>query len=110
MKGVRVVASALAVMAGLGLTVTAAQQRPAGRAVKGGAFALVGGTLIDGTGSPPVRNSVVLVRGERIERLGTMESLSVPPGYEQISTYKGGGDESPTLVVSRWWFAASGSR
>ena len=68
MKGVRVVASALAVMAGLGLTVTAAQQRPAGRAVKGGAFALVGGTLIDGTGGPPVRNSVVLVRGERIER------------------------------------------
>ena len=86
MKGVRVVASALAVMASLGLTVTAAQQPPAGRAFKGGAFALVGGTLIDGTGSPPVRNSVVLVRGERIERLGTMESLSVPPGYEQIST------------------------
>jgi hypothetical protein len=39
-------------MAGLDLTVSAAQQRPAGRAFKGGPFALVGGTLIDGTGSP----------------------------------------------------------
>jgi imidazolonepropionase-like amidohydrolase len=85
-KGVRVVASALAVMAILCLAVTAAQQPPAGRAFKGGAFALVGGTLIDGTGGPPIRNSVVLVRGERIERLGTMESLSVPAGYEQVST------------------------
>ena len=52
MKGVRVVASAVAVMAGLGLTVTATQPRPAGRAFKGGPFALVGGTMIDGTGSP----------------------------------------------------------
>ena len=32
--------------------------------------ALVGGTLIDGHGGPPLRNSVVIVRGERIEAVG----------------------------------------
>jgi len=83
-------------MAGLGLTVSAARQRSAGSAFKGGAFALVGGTLINGTGSRPVRNSVVLIRGERIERLGTMESLSVPAGYEQIST------EGMTVLPGLW--------
>lgn len=48
--------------------------------------ALVGGTLIDGTGGPIVRNSVVLLRGERIEKVGTVQSLPVPAGYEQVST------------------------
>jgi imidazolonepropionase-like amidohydrolase len=48
--------------------------------------ALVGGTLIDGTGAAPLRDSVVLVRGERIERVGTIATLPVPPGYESIST------------------------
>ena len=50
------------------------------------AFALVGGALIDGTGAGPVRDSVVLVRGDRIERVGTTATLPVPSGYERIST------------------------
>jgi imidazolonepropionase-like amidohydrolase len=49
-------------------------------------IALVGGTLIDGTGVQPVRNSVVLIRGERIEQVGTVASLSVPATYERVST------------------------
>jgi imidazolonepropionase-like amidohydrolase len=49
-------------------------------------IALVGGTLIDGTGAAPVRNSVVLIRGERIERVGTVASLPVPSEYERVST------------------------
>ena len=32
--------------------------------------ALVGGTLIDGFGGPPIQNSVVLVEGERITAVG----------------------------------------
>jgi hypothetical protein len=40
------------------------------------AFALVGGTLIDGTGAGPVRDSVILVRGDRIERVGTSAARS----------------------------------
>jgi imidazolonepropionase-like amidohydrolase len=49
-------------------------------------LALVGGTLIDGTGGPPVRNSVVLIDGERITAVGTVATRSVPAGYQVIST------------------------
>jgi imidazolonepropionase-like amidohydrolase len=48
--------------------------------------ALVGGTLIDGHGGPPLRNSVILVRGERIEAVGQVGTLAVPAGAEIIST------------------------
>ena len=51
-----------------------------------GKKALVGGTLINGLGSTPLRNSVVLVDGELIERVGTVDTLVVPDGYEVIST------------------------
>jgi imidazolonepropionase-like amidohydrolase len=48
--------------------------------------ALVGGTLIDGHGGPPLRNSVIIVRGERIEAVGQVGGLAVPAGAEVIST------------------------
>ena len=48
--------------------------------------ALVGGTLIDGYGGRPVRNSVILIDGERISAVGTVSSLPVPKGAEVIST------------------------
>jgi imidazolonepropionase-like amidohydrolase len=48
--------------------------------------ALVGGTLIDGTGGPLIRNSVVLIDGARIRAVGTVASLPVPAGYRVIST------------------------
>jgi imidazolonepropionase-like amidohydrolase len=48
--------------------------------------ALVGGTLIDGHGGPPLRNSVIIVRGERIEAVGQIGRLAVPAGAEVIST------------------------
>ncbi|MGH9161245.1 MAG: amidohydrolase family protein [Vicinamibacteraceae bacterium] len=48
--------------------------------------ALVGGTLIDGYGGPPIRNSVVLIEGERITAVGTVGSLQVPDGAKVIST------------------------
>jgi len=48
--------------------------------------ALVGGTLIDGFGGHPVRNSVVLIEGDRIKAVGTVETLPVPPEAEVIST------------------------
>ncbi len=59
-------------------------------------IALVGGTLIDGTGVTPLRNSVVLIRGDRIERIGTVASLPVPPEYERIST------EGMTVLPGLW--------
>lgn len=48
--------------------------------------ALVGGTLIDGFGSTPIRNSVVIIEGERIKAVGQVGSLAVPAGAEVIST------------------------
>lgn len=48
--------------------------------------ALVGGRLIDGFGHQPLRNSVILVEGERIMAVGTEDTLAVPADYEILST------------------------
>ncbi len=48
--------------------------------------ALVGGTLIDGFSSIPIRNSVVIIEGERIKAVGTVNTLTIPEGAEVIST------------------------
>lgn len=48
-------------------------------------MALVGATLIDGTGAPPMRDAAVLVSGRRIERVVSARDVSqVPPAYERI--------------------------
>ncbi len=48
--------------------------------------ALVGGRLIDGFGGTPLANSVILIDGERITKIGTVGSLPVPADAEVIST------------------------
>ena len=48
--------------------------------------ALVGGTLIDGFGGPPIRNSVIIVERERIRAVGQVGTLVVPDGAVVIST------------------------
>lgn len=48
--------------------------------------ALVGGTLIDGFGSKPLRNSVIIIEGERIKAVGQAGVLAIPKGAEVIST------------------------
>src|SRR5262249_23743850 len=48
--------------------------------------ALVGGTLIDGFGGPPLRNSVMRTDGERIKAVGQVGSLAIPAGAEIVST------------------------
>lgn len=58
--------------------------------------ALVGGTLIDGFGSKPLRNSVVIIEGERIKSVGQMGRLVVPAGAEVIST------EGMTVLPGLW--------
>ena len=54
--------------------------------VNGQSKALVGGTLIDGFGGIPIRNSVILIDGDRITAVGTMETIDIPAGTEVIST------------------------
>ena len=56
------------------------------RAQGSGVKALVGGTLIDGYGSKPIFNSVILVEGERIRAVGQVGTLAIPKGAEIIST------------------------
>jgi imidazolonepropionase-like amidohydrolase len=56
---------------------------PANSAVS---IALVGGRLIDGFGGTPLDHSVVLIDGERITAIGTVDSLAVPAGATVIST------------------------
>ena len=58
--------------------------------------ALVGGTLIDGYGSTPLRNSVVIIEGERIKAVGQVGTLAVPAGAEVIST------EGMTVLPGLW--------
>jgi imidazolonepropionase-like amidohydrolase len=94
MKAIRVL-SAFVVLAGLAVTAVA-QQPSAARSIPNGPLALVGGTLIDGTGGAPIRNSVVLIRGERIEKVGTTDSLRVPDGYLRVST------EGLTVLPGLW--------
>jgi imidazolonepropionase-like amidohydrolase len=87
---------AVLVVAGLTMTAAGAQQRAAGRASQDGPMALVGGTVIDGTGKAPVRDGVVLIRAGRIEAVGTTESLPVPEGYVAVST------EGMTVLPGLW--------
>ncbi len=48
--------------------------------------ALVGGTLIDGFGSTPIQNSVIIIDGKKIKAVGEMGKLEIPEGAEIIST------------------------
>ena len=48
--------------------------------------ALVGGTLIDGYGGLPIKNSVILIEGEYIKEVGSLATLEVPKDYTIIST------------------------
>ena len=48
--------------------------------------ALVGGTLIDGYGSDPIRNSVIIIKGDKISEVGTIGEIEIPVNAEIIST------------------------
>src|SRR5688572_17258588 len=48
--------------------------------------AMVGGTLIDGFGGPVIRNSVIVIEGQRIRAVGQVGTLQIPTGAEVIST------------------------
>jgi len=46
--------------------------------------AIVGGTLVDGRGGPPVRDAVVIVRDGEIEAAGPRSRVSVPAGVDTL--------------------------
>ncbi|MDE0514154.1 MAG: amidohydrolase family protein [Gammaproteobacteria bacterium] len=47
-------------------------------------LALSGGTLVDGYGGIPVQNAVVLVSGDRIMKVGDVNSVDIPDGVKTI--------------------------
>lgn len=49
-----------------------------------GTAAIVGATLVDGTGGPAIAESVVLVRGGRITAAGPFGEIDIPAGAEVI--------------------------
>ena len=59
-------------------------------------LALVGGTLVDGYGSRPRFDSVILIDGDRIHAVGTVDDLAVPAGVEVVST------EGMTVLPGLW--------
>lgn len=58
--------------------------------------ALVGGTLIDGFGSTPIKNSVIIIDGEKIKSVGTISDTPIPSNAEIIST------EGQTVLPGLW--------
>ena len=58
--------------------------------------ALVGGTLVDGYGGAPHYNSVILIDGKKIVKVGTVGSVEIPKDAEIIST------EGMTVLPGLW--------
>lgn len=50
-----------------------------------GVIALEGATLIDGTGGPPVKDALILIRGGRIEAVSQVNEVHVPRGAQVIN-------------------------
>ena len=56
-----------------------ARSRPAAQTV-----AIVGATVIDGTGAEPVKDAVLVIDGGKIAAVGPRASVAIPPGARQI--------------------------
>jgi imidazolonepropionase-like amidohydrolase len=52
----------------------------------GQTLVLEGGTLIDGTGRPPVNDAVIVIAGSRILGIGMKGKVAYPPGARVVST------------------------
>jgi imidazolonepropionase-like amidohydrolase len=65
---------------------TCAAQQPTGASP---VLVVRGGTLVDGTGAPPVRDAMVVIRDGRIAAVGGREAIPVPAG-EKVLDAKGG--------------------
>ena len=47
-------------------------------------IAIVGGTVIDGNGGPPIRDAVVLLDGPKIAAIGPRATVAIPPGAQAV--------------------------
>jgi imidazolonepropionase-like amidohydrolase len=68
--------------------------------------ALVGGTVIDGTGRPAIPNAVVVVTGDRLACVGAATRCRVPPGATRVDV--SGRFVTPGLVDAHVHFSQTG--
>jgi len=64
--------------------------------VQSGAYALVGGTIIDGTDQPPIADGVIIVRDGRITGVGPRSSIPIPHGVPSLDV------AGKTIVPGLW--------
>ncbi len=69
----------------LGAPILRAQSTQARVASTDTLIAIVGATIIDGNGGPPVADATILVRGKRIAAIGPSASVKVPKGARIIN-------------------------
>jgi imidazolonepropionase-like amidohydrolase len=74
------------------LEAIAAQNPP----LRSGAYAMVGGTLVDGTGRAPVANAAIVVRDGRIVDVGPRATVTLPAGIQTVDM------TGKTIVPGLW--------
>jgi len=92
----------VAIAAGMALLLVPASGAASAPAVR----ALVGGTLVDGTGAAPVKDAVVVISGDRIACAGTRAACPVPKGAEVLGVK--GSWVTPGLIDAHVHFGQTG--
>jgi imidazolonepropionase-like amidohydrolase len=64
--------------------------------LKSGTYALVGATIVDGTGRPPIADGVVIVRDGRIAEVGPRSAITIPGDVPTVTV------SGKTIVPGLW--------
>jgi len=64
--------------------------------LRSGAYALVGATVVDGTGRAPISDAVVIVRDGTISEVGARSAVAIPAGIPTV-------DAAGTTIVPGFW-------
>jgi imidazolonepropionase-like amidohydrolase len=113
-RGTAAPPTALAAVAAADQVADLGRMGKAAPAVRTGAFAIVGATLIDGTTKPPLPDAVLIVRDGRISGVGAANAVPVPaglpvvdgkglfvlPGLWDMHAHVGQADWAPTYLAS----------
>jgi imidazolonepropionase-like amidohydrolase len=68
----------------------------ANRPLRSDSYAMVGATIVDGTGRPPIRKGVIVVRAGRIADVGPIDEVTIPPDVARVPT------DGRTVVPGLW--------
>src|SRR3954468_12772470 len=64
--------------------------------LKSGSYAMTGATIVDGTGAPPLRDGVIVVRDGRIADIGPRGAVTIPAGVPQVAV------DGKTIIPGLW--------